>query len=274
MDRDFSNTLISAHSNFGYNYINLGMTTWRTLGSGPRVAGGTLTRGTTGSLPVLLGINQNSFPAVVSKTATGIMFPYTRTDGFDVGVGSGITISGARAQDNATGKWTTPDAYAGDVHDPMSQKSFMWNNNNPYTYSDPSGFDPLDKIIDYEAWFKNVSRPPNEFGRNQGGMHPRNLEAVIKEQNGEMPGSGHEQKTHEVLRGANTRAAAAHAAGRSDVASKYEGAFNWIVSTLKQLGGDVSRTLTAPPGPPMKPTVLPEQLPEVGPVRLPIFEIP
>ena len=47
-----------------------------------------------------------------------------------------------RAEDNATGKWTTPDAYAGDAHDPMSQKSFMWNNNNPYSYSDPSGYDP------------------------------------------------------------------------------------------------------------------------------------
>jgi hypothetical protein len=37
---------------------------------------------------------------------------------------------------------TSPDAYAGYVHDPMSQKPYMWNRNNPYEYSGPSGFDP------------------------------------------------------------------------------------------------------------------------------------
>ncbi len=55
------------------------------------------------------------------------------TDGFD-------TIQGARSYDNTSGSWTTPDAYAGDVHDPMSQKSFMWNDNNPVEYNDPSGY--------------------------------------------------------------------------------------------------------------------------------------
>ncbi|MGB8834286.1 MAG: HNH endonuclease signature motif containing protein, partial [Candidatus Sulfotelmatobacter sp.] len=39
-----------------------------------------------------------------------------------------------------TEQWTTPDAYKGDVHDPMSQRSYMWNNNNPVAYSDPSGY--------------------------------------------------------------------------------------------------------------------------------------
>ena len=38
-------------------------------------------------------------------------------------------------------QWTTPDAYAGDVHDPMSQKPYMWNGNNPVQYSDPSGYE-------------------------------------------------------------------------------------------------------------------------------------
>ncbi len=37
------------------------------------------------------------------------------------------------------GQWTSPDAYAGNVHDPMSQKPFMYNRNNTYEYSDPSG---------------------------------------------------------------------------------------------------------------------------------------
>ena len=66
-------------------------------------------------------------------------FMYGRPEGFNWGT---LTIQGARATDSATGLWTTPDAYAGDVHDPMSQKPFMWDNNNPYEYSDASGFYP------------------------------------------------------------------------------------------------------------------------------------
>ena len=58
------------------------------------------------------------------------------TDGFD-------TIQGVRAYDNTSGSWTTPDAYAGDVHDPISQKSFLWNGNDPVTYADPTGYDPV-----------------------------------------------------------------------------------------------------------------------------------
>lgn len=54
----------------------------------------------------------------------------------------GLTIQGARTTDAASGQWTTPDAYAGDIHDPMSRKAFMWDRNNPYEYSDPSGYSP------------------------------------------------------------------------------------------------------------------------------------
>lgn len=50
------------------------------------------------------------------------------------------TWQGVRTSDLAIGQWNTPDAYAGEVHDPMSQKPFMWNGNNPYAYSDPSGY--------------------------------------------------------------------------------------------------------------------------------------
>ena len=38
------------------------------------------------------------------------------------------------------GQWTTPDAFAGEVHDPATQKSYMWNGNNAVSYSDPSGY--------------------------------------------------------------------------------------------------------------------------------------
>jgi hypothetical protein len=45
-----------------------------------------------------------------------------------------------RAFDPNMNQWTTPDAYSGDVHDPMSQHPYMWNSNNPVQYSDPSGY--------------------------------------------------------------------------------------------------------------------------------------
>ena|ERR1700733_1759077 len=38
------------------------------------------------------------------------------------------------------GTWTTPDAFAREIGDPTSQKSFMWIRNNPANYSDPTGF--------------------------------------------------------------------------------------------------------------------------------------
>ena len=56
------------------------------------------------------------------------------------------TWQGVRTSDLAIGQWNTPDAYAGEVHDPMTQKPFMWNKNNPYAYADPSGYDALDVV--------------------------------------------------------------------------------------------------------------------------------
>jgi YD repeat-containing protein len=63
-----------------------------------------------------------------------------RADGIWDGVNM---IQGVRNYDTAIGKWTTPDAYKGNIHDPMSQQAYMWNRNNPYVYSDPSGFDTI-----------------------------------------------------------------------------------------------------------------------------------
>jgi hypothetical protein len=54
------------------------------------------------------------------------------------------TWQGVRTSDLSVGQWNTPDAYAGDVHDPATQKPFMWNHNNAYAYVDPSG---------YQSWF-------------------------------------------------------------------------------------------------------------------------
>ena len=55
----------------------------------------------------------------------------------------GGAVQGARIYDPSSGQWLTPDSYSGDVRDPMSQKPFIWNNNNPMAYADPSGFDSI-----------------------------------------------------------------------------------------------------------------------------------
>jgi hypothetical protein len=67
-----------------------------------------------------------------------------REDGYYDGT---VSIQGVRAFDPSMNQWTTPDAYSGDVHDPMSQHPYMWNNNNPVQYGDPSGYDAIVQAI-------------------------------------------------------------------------------------------------------------------------------
>src|ERR1039458_4422386 len=70
-------------------------------------------------------------------------FMQNRLDGYNDGYGN--TFQGVRSQDSNTGQWSTPDAYAGDVSDPMSQKPFMYDGNNPIAYSDPSGYQTIEE---------------------------------------------------------------------------------------------------------------------------------
>jgi YD repeat-containing protein len=72
-------------------------------------------------------------PATCAKLRNGKL----ANDGWSI---DNDTWQGIRTMDPSVGQWNTPDAYAGEVHDPMSQKPFMWNRNNPYDYSDPSGY--------------------------------------------------------------------------------------------------------------------------------------
>jgi RHS repeat-associated protein len=65
------------------------------------------------------------------------IFPMKRADGYMM---VGGIVQGARTYDPTSGQWLTPDPYEGDVSDPMSQKPFMWNDNNPVEWSDPSGY--------------------------------------------------------------------------------------------------------------------------------------
>jgi len=85
------------------------------------------------------GVSMPSFTATTGVTSVGqgAVMTMPRTDGISDGVD---VIQGVRDYDGSIGAWTTPDAYAGDIHDPSSQKSYMWNGNNPVSYSDPSGY--------------------------------------------------------------------------------------------------------------------------------------
>jgi hypothetical protein len=87
-------------------------------------------------------------PSAVDFTPMTMGYPSLgalREDGYSDNIN---TFQGVRAYDSAMNQWTTPDAYSGDVHDPMSQKPYMWNGNNPVEYSDPSGYDPNWAFID------------------------------------------------------------------------------------------------------------------------------
>ncbi|MBV9719277.1 MAG: hypothetical protein JOZ77_08155 [Candidatus Eremiobacteraeota bacterium] len=75
--------------------------------------------------------------AEAPAASDGLLVDFSREDGYSY---STYAVQGVRTYDSTSQQWTTPDAYAGDVNDPMSQKPFMWNDNNPVEWSDPSGY--------------------------------------------------------------------------------------------------------------------------------------
>jgi len=83
-----------------------------------------------------------------------------------------VNIQGVRAYDPTTAQWSSPDAYKGEVHDPMSQREYMWNNNNPISYSDPTGYD----------YVIAVARPADFVGYN--GFAHLFIEVGHREKNG------------------------------------------------------------------------------------------
>lgn len=57
------------------------------------------------------------------------------------GIGDGLNVfQGVRNYNPQLAQWTTPDAYAGEIRDPISKKAYVWNRNNPFMYQDPSGY--------------------------------------------------------------------------------------------------------------------------------------
>ncbi len=136
LDRGVSNEYVSQHNGAYYSGVSLGTSLYRPAGSSASSQSVPyIFYGSTND-PMCKKPGAGQFGASCSGLGN---LEYTRLEGFAY---NGLTFQGVRAVDDASGHWTTPDAYAGDVHDPMSQKAFMWDRNNPYAYSDPSGFVP------------------------------------------------------------------------------------------------------------------------------------
>jgi YD repeat-containing protein len=87
--------------------------------------------------------HNNTYESCPSFTPT---FAMLRKDGYNM---AGGLVQGARTFDMTSNQWLTPDAYAGDAHDPASQKPFMYNNNNPVEWSDPSGYVSITDIFNF-----------------------------------------------------------------------------------------------------------------------------
>ena len=71
-------------------------------------------------------------------------------------------------------QWTAPDAYTGEVGDPMSEQPYMWDRNNPASYFDPSGFD----------WVLLIARPADLGGGRSFGQYHSFIE--IYDDNGKL----------------------------------------------------------------------------------------
>ena len=87
-----------------------------------------------------IGAEPPSSSRQLCSQTTGMPIFYPGPDGISDGVN---VFQGVRSYDPVIGAWNSPDAYQGDVGDPMSQKAYMWDGNNSFIYSDPSGYDAL-----------------------------------------------------------------------------------------------------------------------------------
>jgi hypothetical protein len=183
---------------------------------------------------------------------------------------------GVRTFDFSVGQWNTPDAYAGEVHDPASQMPYMWNRNNPFAYSDPSGYDPLDGMTEaFNKWLTNVMYP-GVNGAQSGPLSQRTIEAVKKDQAGELKKGNHSSKLRDGLGGAIKKMEEALDAGRHDIAQKAADTYNNAIARLTAAGADVKEALTGSRGgngPAVRfPTSISPQEPvEFEPVEVPIL---
>ena len=107
----------------------------------------------------------------------GLDVGYERPDGYTY---ASFALQGVRTYDSTSQQWLTPDAFAGDVNDPMSQKPFLWNANKPLTWSDPSGYDSWpDSVTNY---FDTEPVIPSDVAVVSGGDYG-NLTAYVPHSN-------------------------------------------------------------------------------------------
>lgn len=159
-DRDFSELNVSTHGALSYTGLDY--------------ASGPLKNGKVTTTSVAADAGYPAGPDFSEGPGPDPILQYTHADGFSTPLG---VIQGVRAMDPNLGTWKSPDAYAGDVRDPMSQKPYMWNGNNPYEYSDPSGYEPhipallaLPSFTSTYACFAHISQCRNiaELALNTG----------------------------------------------------------------------------------------------------------
>ena len=79
----------------------------------------------------------NAIPLATAQDTSVVAYSSASaaTDGF-------ITVNGVRNYDQTATHWTSPDSVRGTSDDPMSEQPYVFNRNNPYSYSDPLGLDP------------------------------------------------------------------------------------------------------------------------------------
>jgi hypothetical protein len=128
-DRDSVGLIRGCHNNVGNGVVNIGP--FQTEGVACEQARG-------GGLQTSVAPPSFAIAPSGSLIGRGAVFTMPKSDGFSDGFN---TFQGVRTYDTQAGVWNTPDAYSGIARDPMSQKPYMWNGNNPYSYNDPTGYE-------------------------------------------------------------------------------------------------------------------------------------
>jgi YD repeat-containing protein len=120
--------------------------------------------------PYTVSVNSTA----ICSSGSGFTAPVMFSSGEGIGQGGGlsrrnsdgywdgfVSLQGVRDFDPLLRGWTEPDPSSGSAWNPMSQKRFTWNNNNPAAFGDNSGLSPAG-ILTYITWDNElVEIPPD-----------------------------------------------------------------------------------------------------------------
>ena len=115
-DRDWSNSVVSVHNTTG---IGKWVFPNPRRGSCDTATLGNPSQDYVGPVPQSAG-NLNGPGGILIDASSNSLF-----DGWN-------NFQGLRVYDPDLGHWTAPDADKGSIYDPLSQKPYMWNRNNPW----------------------------------------------------------------------------------------------------------------------------------------------